>query len=141
MNKSAIMRTLKRNRNMWVVWSMAGALVALLPSLYIWFGLFSSTNENWLHIRDYMLKESVLQSLWLVAGTGFFTILIGVTLAWFISAYDFPLRRFLSWALVMPLAIPPYIGAYTYGTMLSYTGSIQVFMRNTLGVTPDSTFF
>ena len=40
-------------------------------------------------------------------------IIIGTTLAWLISAYDFPFRKFLRWALILPLAIPPYIAAYT----------------------------
>lgn len=40
-------------------------------------------------------------------------IIIGTTLAWLISAYDFPFRKFLRWALILPLAIPPYIEAYT----------------------------
>ncbi|MFP3381428.1 iron ABC transporter permease, partial [Bacillus sp. SIMBA_069] len=63
------------------------------------------------------------------------------TLAWLIAAYDFPLRRFLNWAFVLPLAIPPYIAAYTYGDMLSYTGSVQTFLRNTFGWTPDQRYF
>ncbi len=61
----------------------------------------------------------------------FFTVLlsiiIGVTLAWLISAYDFPFRKFFRWALILSLAIPPYIGAYTYSGMVSYTGVIQRF--------------
>lgn len=40
-------------------------------------------------------------------------IIIGTTLAWLISAYDFPFRKFLRWALILPLDIPPYIAAYT----------------------------
>lgn len=141
MNVSAIVRKLKRNSSGWVILSIVGAILALLPCLYILIGLFRKPNENWLHIQQYMLKDYALQSLWLVLGTAAFTVMIGVTLAWLIAAYDFPLRRFLSWALVLPLAIPPYIAAYTYGSMLSYTGSVQSFMRNVLGWTPDQRYF
>lgn len=135
------LRDLKRKSNAWTIISSIGAFAALLPSLYILIGLFQKPNENWQHIQQYMLKDYVLQSLWLVLGTGALTIAIGVTLAWLVSAYDFPLRRFFSWAFVLPLAIPPYIAAYTYSGMLSYTGSVQTFMRNVLGWTPDQKYF
>lgn len=127
--------------NGWVTLSVIGAFLALLPSLYILFGLFQEENENWQHIQEYMLVDYALQSLWLVLGTGACTIIVGVTLACLIAAYDFPLRRFFNWAFVLPLAIPPYIAAYTYGAMLSYTGSVQAFLRNTVGWTPDQRYF
>ncbi|WP_312114775.1 ABC transporter permease [Brevibacillus reuszeri] len=138
---SALLRNLRRNMNGWVTLSVIGAFLALLPSLYIFFGLFQKENENWQHIQEYMLVDYALESLWLVLGTGACTIIVGVTLAWLVAAYDFPLRRFFDWAFVLPLAIPPYIAAYTYGSMLSYTGSIQTFLRNTLGWTPDQRYF
>lgn len=141
MSVTALMRKLKRNSSGWVILSVIGAFMALLPSLYILMGLFHKPNENWEHIRQYMLKDYALQSLWLVLGTGTFTVIVGVTLAWLVAAYEFPFRRFLAWMFVMPLAIPPYIAAYTYGSMLSYTGSVQVFMRNALGLTPDQKWF
>ncbi|MGG1664243.1 ABC transporter permease [Brevibacillus sp. NRS-1366] len=137
----ALLRNLKRNINGWVTLSVIGAFLALLPSLYILFGLFQKENENWQHIKEYMLVDYALQSLWLVLGTGACTIIVGVALAWLVAAYDFPLRRFFNWAFVLPLAIPPYIAAYTYGSMLSYTGSVQTFFRNTLGWTPDQRYF
>ncbi|WP_289142897.1 iron ABC transporter permease [uncultured Brevibacillus sp.] len=138
---SALLRNLRRNLNGWVTLSVIGAFLALLPSLYILFGLFQKETENWQHIQEYMLVDSALQSLWLVLGTGACTIIVGVTLAWLVAAYDFPLRRFFNWAFVLPLAIPPYIAAYTYGAMLSYTGSVQTFFRNTVGWTPDQRYF
>ncbi|UVI28281.1 ABC transporter permease [Paenibacillus spongiae] len=141
MNVVSWLRRIQRRSNAWVIISVIGAFVALLPSLYILVGLFQKPNENWQHIQQYMLKDYALQSLWLVLGTGTLTVLIGVTLAWLVAAYEFPLRRFFSWAFVLPLAIPPYIAAYTYGSMLSYTGSVQVFMRNVLGWTPDQKYF
>ncbi|MNH95262.1 Putrescine transport system permease protein PotH [compost metagenome] len=138
---STWLRKLKRHSNGWNILSVIGAFVALLPSVYIAIGLFRFPNENWQHIKDYLLLDYALQSLWLVLGTGTCTVLIGVALAWLTAAYEFPLRRFFTWAFVLPLAIPPYIAAYTYGNMLSYTGSVQIFMRNVLGWTPNQAYF
>ncbi|MFD0680666.1 MULTISPECIES: ABC transporter permease [unclassified Paenibacillus] len=138
---SAWLRNLKRFSNGWNLLSIIGAFAALLPSLYIATGLFRSPNENWQHIKDYLLLDYALQSLWLVLGTAACTVLVGVTLAWLIAAYEFPLRRFFTWAFVLPLAIPPYIAAYTYANMLGYTGSVQIFMRNVLGWNLNQAYF
>ncbi|SHN58938.1 iron(III) transport system permease protein [Fervidobacterium gondwanense DSM 13020] len=54
--------------------------------------------------------------------------------------YDFPLRNFFSWALVLPLAFPPYVGAYTYSNLLSYTGPVQLFLRS-LGIQVNQEYF
>jgi iron(III) transport system permease protein len=82
-----------------------------------------------------------IESLILAAGAVTLSIAIGVSLAWLVAAYDFPLRKLFSAFLVLPLAIPPYIAAYTYGDMLSYTGSVQRLLRNGFGLTPNQRYF
>ncbi|WP_228728202.1 ABC transporter permease [Brevibacillus composti] len=141
MNSRTFLQAVKRNRNGWMAISLVGVAIVLLPNLYILINLFQRPNENWQHIREFMLKEYVLQSLWLVLFTGLFTVIIGVTLAWLMTAYDFPGKRLYRWAFVLPLAIPPYIGAYTYSTMLSYTGAVQKVLRNQFGITLDQKYF
>lgn len=132
---------MKRHLNSWTIISFLGATVVLLPNLYILIHLLQAPNENWQHIKEYLLKDYILQSLGLVLFTGLFTVLLGVTLAWLVAAYEFPLRRFFRWAFILPLAIPPYIAAYTYSTMLSYTGIVQTTLRNQWGVTLDQKYF
>ncbi len=119
--------------NGWVIISGIGAVAALLPSLYILAGLFRKPNDNWAHIREYMLADYALESLAAVTGTLAVAVPAGVLLAWLNAAYDYPGRRFFSFVFVLPLAVPPYIAAYTYASMLSYTGVVQRFARNTLG--------
>lgn len=41
-------------------------------------------------------------------------LVLGLPSAWFVSTCDFPFRRWLSWGLVLPLAIPTYINAAVY---------------------------
>ena len=141
MSFQTILRNIKINTNGWLLISLIGVAVVLLPVFSIFFSLFEAPNENWQHIKQYLLKDYVLQSIWLVLFTGILTITIGVTLAWLVAAYDFPLKRFFHWALVLPLTIPPYIAAYTYSAMLSYTGIVQTTMRSTLGIMPDPRWF
>lgn len=133
MNKP-FLRNLKIHLNGWVAVSLIGAVVVLLPNLHILINLFHKGNENWQHIQRYLLKDTILNTLMLISGTALFSVIIGVALAWLVVAYDFPMKRFFRWALILPMAIAPYIGAYTYNGMLSYTGAIQTFLRNSFGV-------
>ncbi len=51
------------------------------------------------------------------------------------------MRRFFQWGMILPLAIPPYIGAYTYHGILNYTGVIQTSLRNQFDVTVNQQYF
>ncbi len=126
---------------MWTVLSIIFVLLVLLPNLSIIVQFFSEPNENWLHIREYMLQQYIQNTLVLVLFVGFLTLVIGTSLAWIISAYDFPLRGFFQWGLILPLAIPPYIGAYTYHGILNYTGVIQTSLRNQFDMTVNQQYF
>lgn len=129
-----LFRAREKLTNGWLLVSLLAGAVVLLPIFSIFLSIFHTPNENWHQIKQYLLKDYVLQSVSLALFTGIFTVLIGVTLAWLIAAYDFPLKRFFRWALVLPLAIPPYIAAYTYSTMLSYTGVVQKTLRAQFGI-------
>ncbi|SDT44052.1 iron(III) transport system permease protein [Paenibacillaceae bacterium GAS479] len=128
MNK--LPRSARRQINGWTMASVIGAAVVLLPILYVLTGLFRPANENWDKVKQFLLTDYILGSAKLVIFTGFFATFIGVVLAWLVVGYSFPLRRFYKWALVLPLAMPPYIAAYTYSSMTGYTGVIQATLRN-----------
>ncbi|HBV85305.1 MAG TPA: iron ABC transporter [Desulfosporosinus sp.] len=110
------------------------AALIILPNVDLFGNLFVQPNENWYHIKTYLLKDYITNTLVIIGFTGIFTVLVGSGLAWLISAYDFPGRRIFNWALILPLTIPPYIGAYTYNGILNYTGVVQRLLRNVLEV-------
>jgi iron(III) transport system permease protein len=141
MGQGSILRTLKKHTNSWLILSLLGAAVILLPLFPILRSLLQPPNENWQQIREYLLADYLLNTLLLGLLTGLFTTALGVTLAWLIAAHDFPLRRFFRWALILPLAMPPYIAAYTYSTMFSYTGIVQKTLRSAFGITPNPQWF
>ncbi|MBX9138934.1 hypothetical protein HCG75_16275 [Clostridium sp. K12(2020)] len=68
----------------------------------------SKNKENGIKLIEFLTSAIVV-----IFTVMFIIIIIGTTLAWLISAYDFPFRKFLRWALILPLDIPPYIAAYT----------------------------
>jgi iron(III) transport system permease protein len=98
----------------WYLLSFAVALLLLIPVLYIGFGLFSPADDTWHHIVEHLLPAYVANTTALLLGMAGLTLLLGVPTAWLVSNCEFPLRKFLSWALMLPLAIPAYINAYTY---------------------------
>nr|WP_285845949.1 iron ABC transporter permease [Metabacillus idriensis] len=115
--------------------------IIFIPNIIIAVKFLTEPNENWLHIREYLLKDYLQNSVIIVFFTALTTMLIGTSLAWLITIYQFPLRNFLKWALILPLAIPPYIAAYTFHGMLNYTGFVQSTLRNTFDVQVKQSYF
>ncbi|NAZ18121.1 iron ABC transporter permease, partial [Glutamicibacter soli] len=60
---------------------------------------------------------------------------MGTGAAWLVSIYDFPGRRGLEWLLLLPLAVPAYIGAYALADFLDYSGPVQIALREAFGWT------
>lgn len=104
-------------------------IILLSPVLLLALRTWGLETDNWEHLQKFLLGEAVMTTLWLtflsVLGAG----VVGVLGAWTVTCFDFPFRKFFEWALVLPIAIPPYIAAYVYAGMLSYTGSIQTAAR------------
>ncbi|WP_431309005.1 ABC transporter permease [Halalkalibacter lacteus] len=135
------MQQTKKQLNIWAILSLLFVSIILIPNFLIGIQLFTEPNENWQHIKDYLLRNYIYNTLVIVTFTGMATTIIGVSLAWFITMYKFPLRNFLKWGLILPLAIPPYIGAYAYHGLLNYTGVIQTTLRNMYDISVNQSYF
>ncbi len=109
------------------------ALLMALPIIVIASFLFQPANENWQHLFDNLLSEYVINSLLLMLGVSAGVLTMGVITAWLTSMCDFPGRRFFSWSLLLPLAIPAYIIAYTYTGLFDFSGPIQSQLRDWFG--------
>ena len=125
---------LKKGSKIWFLFTIFILILLLIPNINIIINSFAEAGENWEHVKKYLIFEYFNNTLILLISVGFLSAIIGSSLAWLITAYDFPGRNFLSWGLILPLAIPPYIGSYVYVGMFNYTGTIQVFFRNKLGL-------
>ncbi|OZI34917.1 iron ABC transporter permease [Bordetella genomosp. 10] len=117
-------------------WSWAAALIALLvcaPLAALAGWALSGDTAHWAHLGRHVLPQAALNTGALLAGVGALTTLLGVGGAWLVSAYDFRGRRLLSWALLLPLAMPTYILAYAYLDLLHPIGPVQSALRALLG--------
>ncbi len=64
-----------------------------------------------------------------------------VPAAWLVSAFDFPGRPILDWALVVPLAAPGYVIAYAYADLLGVAGPFQSAIRDVTGLAARDFWF
>ncbi len=117
----------------WTLGVCAVAAVFALPLLTIAAFVAQPAGDVWGHLVATVLPRYVGNSLALALGVGVGTLLIGVTTAWLTSMCEFPGRRFFTWALLLPLAMPSYIIAYTYTGLLEYAGPVQEALRAATG--------
>ncbi|MBU2956593.1 iron ABC transporter permease [Paracoccus sp. 1_MG-2023] len=119
-------------------WSLAAILVAagvLLPILAVAWLAANPTENIWPHLMATVMPRYFLNTVWLAAGTGLLAAVMGAGTAWLIAMHDFPGRRVLQWALLMPLAVPAYVGAYALADFLDYSGPVQMALRGWFGWT------
>lgn len=81
--------------------------------------------EIWSHLRAHVLGEVISNTLLLATLLGLIVSVLGIGLAWLSARCDYPGRRWLDWALVLPLAMPGYVAAFAYVGLLDYAGPLQ----------------
>lgn len=97
-------------------------LILLTPVLAIvlsWFGGIDT--ELWQHIASASLAEITINSLGLVFGVCTVTTILGVTLAFVTTQYEFPLRRTMALLLMLPMSFPNYVLAFIYAYHLDFS--------------------
>ncbi len=109
------------------------ALVFAVPVFTIASFLIRPSADIWQHLLDTVLIDYLANSALLMVGVGLGTFSIGVTCAWLTSVCQFPAKRFFAWALLLPLAMPAYIIAYTYTGMFDFAGPVQTLIREWTG--------
>jgi len=110
-------------------------LAALLavPALYVVSKVFVASDGTWRHLAATVLPEYVRNTVWLGIGVGIGVMVVGVATAWLVTMCSFPGSRMLEWALILPLAVPAYVMAYTYTDFLQSSGPVQTGLRELTG--------
>ena len=114
----------------WKVLTPLVFLVFLSPVVIVLFSLFGEYSENWNHLYNFVLIDYITNSLILVTGVSLITLFIGTGTAWLITNFNFHGKRFFEWALILPLAIPPYILAYTFTGLFDSYGTLNNLSRD-----------
>ena len=116
-------------------------LLFVAPVILVLSSLFYGYSENWFHLYNYVLSEYIINSIFLIIGVSFFVVLIGVLSSWLVTNYDFAGKSFFEWALILPLAVPPYILAYTFTEIFDTYGSANIFLNNIFLFEDKKVFF
>ena len=117
----------------WQWLTLAVALLVLAPLSILLLAWQEPAWEIWRHLQQTMLSRLLLNTLTLVVGVTTGTLLLGVSLAWLTGACDFPGRRYFSWLLLLPLAMPTYVLAFVFLGLFNYSGPLQTLLRGWFG--------
>ncbi|MGB5762760.1 MAG: iron ABC transporter permease [Sedimenticolaceae bacterium] len=122
-----------------VRWRWAARLLAvsvLVPLAVILGSWFFFDSTIWSHLAGTVLPGLLVNTFWLVLGVALGSLLLGVPLAWLTVMCEFPGRRILDWALMLPFALPAYVLAFVFVGMLDFAGPVQAGLRDLLGLSP-----
>ena len=114
------------------VWTVGAWLIATLvgvPIVVVLMALLAPAGESWPHVRQTVLPGYLVNTIALTVLVGALTAVLGTATAWTVATRNFPGRRWLSWALVLPLATPAYVVAYVYTDLLEFSGPVQSALR------------
>ncbi|MBL9058887.1 MAG: iron ABC transporter permease, partial [Mangrovicoccus sp.] len=119
--------------NVWSAGALLIAAVVLTPILSVAWLAMAPSHGVWGHLAATTLPRYLGNTLLLMLSVGAITASVGTTAAWLVTQYRFPGVRGLEWLLLLPLAIPAYIGAYAVTDLLDYAGPVQTLLRATFG--------
>jgi len=112
--------------------------MVLMPLLIVVAGWFQVEAEIWRHLSETVLPELVHNTVVLLLGVGIGVFFLGTSLAWLVTAYEFPGRKAFEWLLMLPLAMPAYVLAFVLISLLDFAGPVQSVLR---GLTDDLSWF
>ncbi len=113
-----------------------GIMISIIlfgPIISLFITALESNHGLWKHLTETVLGLYITNTLILFVGVLIIAAVLGISCAWFVTNFSFPGRKFLEWALILPLACPAYIIAYVYTDFLEYAGPIQGLIREVLG--------
>jgi iron(III) transport system permease protein len=113
--------------------AIAVALLAVMPLAAIIWIAFSGSFGAWPHLMANVIPRSAATTGLLLCEVVAATLVTGVATAWLTASCDFPLRRILTVALVLPLAMPAYLSAYAFGEFFDFSGPLQTALRGITG--------
>ncbi|WP_407638131.1 ABC transporter permease [Litoreibacter arenae] len=117
------------------------AAVCLLPMVAVALAAVTGGSDTLEHLADTVLGRYTRTTAFLVLLVSVGTLMIGTGAAWLVTMTEFPGRKLLEIALVIPLAFPAYVLAYAYTHILDHPGIVQSTLRDVTGWGPRDYWF
>jgi iron(III) transport system permease protein len=115
------------------------AALLTLPLAYVVYLAVVADAVVWTRLWSTRIPELVQNTVALAFSVSALTVLLGLSLAWLVTRYEFPGRRWWEWLLVLPLAMPTYVLAYVYAYLLGTGGPFDQIWQHWMG--PNSHIF
>ena len=125
----------------WTLLSLLIFCIFASPILIVLASLFGEYSDNWIHLYKYVLGDYVYNSFLLIIGVSTISLFLGIGTAWLTSNYNFFGKNFFDWALILPLAVPPYILAYTFTGLFDSYGTANNLIREIFSLNSEYIFF
>ena len=109
------------------------SLIVIIPVITVFSSYFESTSDYFELLKNTFLFEYISNSLILLSGVLILTLVIGVSTAYIVSFYSFPLSNFFKWSLILGFAVPPYIYAYSLTAFFENYGTAYTILKNLFG--------
>ena len=129
------------NFSLWKFSPLAVLLIFTAPLAIVLSSLFGQYTENWSHLYEFVLLDYLSSSFFLVIGVTVIVLIVGTLTAWIVTNYNFFGKGFFEWALILPLAIPPYILAYTFTGLFDTYGDANNLVRSLFNLDDGVTVF
>jgi iron(III) transport system permease protein len=117
----------------WTMGAMLLALVVASPIVAVALMALAPDDGVWAHMVSTVMPGYLLNTILLASGVGVGVLAVGIAPAWLVSVCRFPGRGIFEWALLLPLAVPPYVIAFVYTDLLEYAGPLQTALRDLFG--------
>jgi len=125
--------------------SIPSLLVVVLVGLPVFAALYAGVAAGdgaaWDHILQNRLLPYTFTTLLTLLLAAIIMLALAVPAAWLISQYEFPGRVFFSWALILPLAMPGYVMAYSWADLMGVAGPLQSHIRSLTGLSARDYWF
>jgi iron(III) transport system permease protein len=105
----------------------------IIPILTVFLSFFEETSNYYELLKNTFLIEYILNSSVLLICVLALTFVIGTSLAYLVSFFEFPFSNFFKWALILSFAVPPYIYAYSLTAFFENYGTAYSILKNLFG--------
>lgn len=137
----------RRSQVHYVQWLLAGVILIFLALFLLWpvaqviYTAFVTESGSFTlgHFSNFfgqtLLTESFVNSLWVALASVFFASCIAIPLAYLTVRFQFRGALLIQTLGVLPLIMPPFVGAVALQLIFGRNGSINLILRDHFGVT------
>ncbi len=126
----------RRQRPRWEGFGLLAAVTAfaaIAPIVALMALALGGDGGLWRHLFVSVVPRATVETAILAVGVAVFVGVVGTGTAWIVATREFPGRRLVEVLLLLPLAFPAYVLAYSWLDLLHPIGPVQSTLRALLG--------